>query len=595
MPFICTYLLSQTKRLKLTRLAAMVALLFGNHGFVLANNYDVKLEAPSDVYGLLNTHLDIIRYQSREDIKDEYIDYLIDSTPEQVASLMATSGYFNARTEVVESNASGGKPSLTVKVVSGEQIMVKSAKLNVMGLIKEQDPKRLGELEFDWSLQEDEPFTQDEWSLSKTLLLRKLQADAYAGAKFIDRQALIEPEEKTAKLSATLDSGPYFTLGEVKIKGLQRYPEGVVKNINMIEVGESYNRNKLLDYQKRLQNLPYFSSVIIDIDESSSDAQLSPIQVQVIELATQNFKGLVGYSTDDGARTNVQYSHYNAFKKGWVFDTKVDYASKGAIDAMVSLKTLQNKNHFQWGLVGKVLEEENDDGLIINTTQIGLSYGRKLERSLLSYNLDFYHDETRSIASRVLSRALFASVTWSKFNLDNPSFPRKGYAVDASLGGATKNILSTADFIRAYGRFRYFVPFKKYDSLLLRVEAGAVLTNNSNSASVPTPLRFWAGGSSSIRGYPYQGVGDSFRGVLYPGKYLVTASSEYTHWFSKSWGAAFFYDVGTATSDKSNFKLYHGAGIGARWHSPVGPIHFDVAYGYPRKKLSPHISIGILF
>lgn len=593
MLFIYTSFLPQPKYLKLTRIAATVALLLCSHG-VLANNYDVKLEAPNDVYGLLNTHLDIIRYQSREDVKDEYLDYLIDSTPEQVASLMATNGYFNARTEVVENNVNGDKPNLTVKVLAGKQVVVKSAKLDVVGLIKEQNPKRLSELEFDWSLQEDEPFTQDEWSLSKTLLLRKVQSDAYAGAQFVGRQALIEPEENTAKLSATLDSGPYFTLGDVVVTGLHRYPVGVVKNINLIEVGESYNRNKLLDYQKRLQNLPYFSSVIVDISKHPDEAQLSPIQVQVVELATQNFKGLLGYSTDDGVRTNVQYSHYNVFKKGWIFDTKVDYASKGSVDAMVSLKTLQNKKHFQWGFVGKVLEEENDDSLIINTTQIGLNYGQKLERSLLSYNLDFYHDEARSIASRVLSRALFASVTWSKFNLDNPSFPRKGYAVDASLGGATKNMLSTADFIRVYGRFRYFIPFKKYDSLLLRVEAGAVLTND-NPASTPTPLRFWAGGSSSIRGYAYQGVGDSFGGVLYPGKYLATASAEYTHWFNKSWGAAVFNDVGTATSSKSNFKLYHGAGIGVRWHSPVGPIHFDVAYGYPRKKLSPHISIGIIF
>ena len=33
----------------------------------------------------------------------------------------------------------------------------------------------------------------------------------------------------------------------------------------------------------------------------------------------------------------------------------------------------------------------------------------------------------------------------------------------------------------------------------------------------------------------------------------------------------------------------------ARWRSPVGPIQFDIAYGYPRKRIAPHISIGIMF
>ena len=116
---------------------------------------------------------------------------------------------------------------------------------------------------------------------------------------------------------------------------------------------------------------------------------------------------------------------------------------------------------------------------------------------------------------------------------------------------------------------------------------------------IPSSLLFKAGGSNSIRGYGYQSIGDPEAmeqiNMVFPARYMATASAEYTHWFNNSWGWAVFYDVGSVTDDLKKRPLYHGIGVGARWRSPVGPIQFDIAYGYPRKRLAPHISIGIMF
>ncbi len=602
MPFYCRWVRVLCKARPL--LVVCVLSMTAYSGFARADNYKITIDAPKDVTALLETYLDIVRYKTREDIRDEYLDFLVDQVPEQVASLLATQGYFDPKTEVFEGGKPldltnttmlSDKPDLRVKVTLGERTVVQSAVLNVEGMIAEQDPKRVKALEFDWSLQEDEPFTQDEWSLSKTLLLRKIQADAYAAAKFSTTQASIEPEKKAAHLTATLNSGPYFTLGEPEVKGLNRYRTSVVTNANVIQVGEAYNRTKLLDYQKRLQDLPYFSSVLVDVGSDPNDAQLAPIRVQVVELPTQNFKGLVGYGTDLGVRANVQYNHFNVFKRGWVFDSKYDWQQKYR-EGRVSLATPQNKKHYQWSVVGKItqdrVEDYESDNLIF-----GVHRTRKLEHSSISYDLDYYHNKWGNTGNFERRNALFAGVTWAKNKVDNPSSPRKGYAIEASFGGAARGVASTASFVRAYGRFRYFIPFKKEDSLVLRVEGGAVFTKNS-PLDIPDPLLFFAGGSSSVRGYPYQSIGDTEtidEDNVLPTKYLMTASAEYTHWLNKSWGAAVFYDVGTATNALNNVTIHHAVGAGVRWRSPVGPIHFDLAYGYPRKKLAPHISIGVLF
>jgi translocation and assembly module TamA len=597
-----------------------------------ADNYSVQVAAPKDIQVLLETYLDIVRYRSREDIRDAYLDFLVDHASEQAAGLLATKGYFNSRITVIDDRTgktvgtdaqisgeeaaiatrqaaqntqepppntaqaataalSQARPSYTIKVELGEQAKIRSAKLTHEGLMKQQNPERAGELEFDWSLQEDEPFTQEEWSVAKNLLLRKVRADAYASARFKETSAMIDLARKNADVSAVLDSGPYFTLGDVAVTGLNRYRENIVKNVNTIEVGEAYNRQKLLDYQKSLQDLPYFSSVIVDIDANPNDAQLTPIKVSVVELPSSNFKTVVGYGTDAGFHTNVQYSHYNVFKRGWIYDTRYDWQQKERVGQM-SLSTPQNKKHYQWSLFAK-LDQDRTTTVRDDTYQVGLHYSRKLERTAISYNLDYYN----SILDVNSSHAWVAGFDWSKFNVDSRAYPRRGYSVETSVSAASKSMGSTASFVRWYGRYRHFFPFFKKDSLLLRGEVGVVNTTD-NLYDVPSGLLFKAGGSGSLRGYSYQSIGDpsSMRlGFVLPTQFMATASAEYTHWYSDSWGWAAFYDVGSVTDKLADRPIYHGAGMGVRWRSPVGPIQFDLAYGYPRKKLSPHISIGIVF
>src|SRR5260363_37586 len=59
--------------------------------------------------------------------------------------------------------------------------------------------------------------------------------------------------------------------------------------------------------------------------------------------------------------------------------------------------------------------------------------------------------------------------------------------------------------------------------------------------------------------------------------------------------AALFYDAGTAANRWSQKSLYSGAGVGARWRSPVGPVNLDLAYGLKTRTFRPYITLGIAF
>jgi translocation and assembly module TamA len=154
--------------------------------------------------------------------------------------------------------------------------------------------------------------------------------------------------------------------------------------------------------------------------------------------------------------------------------------------------------------------------------------------------------------------------------------------------------LTDQSFMRFYSRLQHFLPIGQRDLILLHGEGGAVFTKGSND-DVPASLLFRAGGTESIRGYSYQSIGNLQDGTVFPTKFLMTTGAEYQHWFNGQWGGALFYDVGTATDNWSDRVIYQGIGVGARWHSPVGPVNVDLAYGERVERVRLHLSLGVAF
>ena len=107
-------------------------------------------------------------------------------------------------------------------------------------------------------------------------------------------------------------------------------------------------------------------------------------------------------------------------------------------------------------------------------------------------------------------------------------------------------------------------------------------------------IRFFAGGTQSVRGYAYEELGPTNEnGDVVGGKFLLTGSIEFEHYFDDSWGAAVFLDAGDAF-DSFDDDLEKGAGFGLRWKSPVGPVRIDLANAISTddQDWRLHVSIG---
>ena len=74
---------------------------------------------------------------------------------------------------------------------------------------------------------------------------------------------------------------------------------------------------------------------------------------------------------------------------------------------------------------------------------------------------------------------------------------------------------------------------------------------------------------------------------------VITASTEFEHYFTPQWGGAVFVDSGSAFNGRTP-DWHTGVGVGLRWRSPVGPVRVDIAHGLdqPDSAFTINLNIG---
>jgi translocation and assembly module TamA len=106
--------------------------------------------------------------------------------------------------------------------------------------------------------------------------------------------------------------------------------------------------------------------------------------------------------------------------------------------------------------------------------------------------------------------------------------------------------------------------------------------------SLPPDQRFYAGGTSTIRGYGYQLVGPVFQQTNIPigGTAITAAGIEFRQRLYSNWGVVAFFDAGQVSASLKPLPddIRIGTGAGMRYYTPIGPIRLDVAVPVGRRK-----------
>lgn len=555
--------------------------------------FAVAFDAPERFQALLQDNLRIVR-RVREGVNERQFERLSQRAERDIRELLATEGYFSP---TVELTVERGAELWTARyrVVPGEPSVVTEVALEFRGAIAEErwdNAERRALLRESWPLREGQRFQQRLWDAGKSGLTRLLVAERYPLAELVQSEARVDPQARTVRLRVVLDSGPSVTLGEVRIDGLERYPESIVRDLNRIAPGTPFSQDLLTDFQRDLLETSYFASAFVTADVDAKRPDEAPIRVTVVEAPLRRVKLGVGYSTDIGFKVEGVYTQRDFFGRPWQWNSGARLAQREQV-AFTEVITPRNADGHRYG-VGALTDRQDVQGEV--TTSVSamlrrLTPGRVQEMEIglaPIYERKQVEDVT---TERLKSLPVYAS--WTRRNVDDLLNPRSGWLLNLRGAAALEGILTDESFVQGAAKAAAFVPLGRRDTLAFRAEAGR--TWASNPESVPSRYLFRTGGTSSVRGYAFESLGVPLGNAVVGGRILGVASAEYTHMFTGQWGAAAFVDAGDAADSLSAFDVKLGYGAGVRWNTPIGPLALDLAYGRDVSEYRVHLTVGFTF
>jgi translocation and assembly module TamA len=564
-------------------------------------NYALEIDAPPELARLLKANTLLGRWQYRDDYDPSQRALFIRRMPEEARQVLSTEGYFEPELEISESEY-----KVEVKVWAGPRTTVNGVTLTLDGeILADRFGDRRERVFSDWQLAVGSFFNQSAWDRAKRHLLDSLRNEGFPRASIAGSRAAVDLEKTSVALSVDVDSGPLMYFGEVSFSGLVRYDQSVMAPLIGFDKGEVYSLDRLLQFQSRLRETLYFTSVTVLPEltalEEDPDRREVDIRVAVTEAQSERLTLGVGYSTDRGVRGQIGWTDRNFRSRAWLLDSKliVDKVSQQA-NVMLRTPLGGTRHYYQTG----ARLERND--IQNNTHEIGSFHvGRGKREGEIEHfaSLTYQMDRERvfeglDVVRRSDQRALVPGYSWNVRRLDSRIYPTRGYTFNAQVSGATEELLSDNTFGRGYLRTLRFVSMPRGSllsggMLLLIGEAGAVVADSRDG--IPSENLFRAGGSQSVRGYSYQSLGVEQGDAVVGGRYLLAGTIEYQHPLFRDFAGAIFYDRGGVGDKWHEFKTVAGYGVGMRWRTPVGPVNLDIAYGQDVGKLRFHFSIGYTF
>jgi outer membrane protein insertion porin family len=442
----------------------------------------------------------------------------------------------------------------------------------------------------------------DPWTAQRDAEARKYIARLYAQRGYLGAQVTVETRNQgdSADVSILIREGAQTRVGRILINGLILTKEYVVRRELPFAPGDPFNPEALADTERRLAGLGVFERVQIG-PLQPPPAPFADVVITVREGRPWRVELGGGYSTSDGWRAILEVGNDNLFGTGQSASIRQKVSQYGDRTDL----TYRYPWLFGTPLRGDLgLFQEYHDEHIYGYKQQQEGFAAGVERTLLPVPFkDLYrlrlglryqvawvrnYDVSSSLETAGPDAILPGSQVVAKITpavtldyRDNVLDPKSGSFHTLSVDLAAPYLGSQASFLKSSAETKWFFEWPPQTTLALGARLG-LAAPYGNSNSLPSQERFYAGGSTTIRGYPQDKVGPlDNNGNPLGGNASVIGNVEWRFPIWRWLGGVAFLDTGAVTPDVDNLSLSAfktGVGGGLRITTPIGPIRFDAGY-----------------
>lgn len=513
-----------------------------------------------------------------------------------------------------------GNVAVTYNIDEGPQYLVSGIQVN--GLYLPQKDLVLKQL----ASAGGEPFSETDIATDRDFILSRCESAGYPKPAFAFHTAP-GPGEHRISIVYDVTLGEFENVRAVVITGLHATKQRFIKPAIRLKAGDPLSWNAMGEMQRQLYNLGVFDKVDMAIQDPDGDLPDKYVLFHLTEGHRYNLAVGVGAqiarfggsqsSLDAPAGTtgfapnfDFEISRLNLWGLGQSLNFKSRYST---LDRRVSLNYLAPRYRDVEGrnISFTALYDNTRDVLTYtaNTYQASVQYSQKLSKPTTLLVRYTWRDskvdqDTLKINPYLIplysqpSHVAEIGTSIIQDRRDNPSNAHHGIYNSVDVDLAESYLGGEKNFLRFLGRNSYYHSFGNY-TLASNTEFGVIYSFNVNagfipSTYIPLPERFYGGGQTSDRGFPYYQAGprDPLTGFPIGGSALLFHSTELRFpLIGDNIGGIFFHDMGNVYTGLSylSFRVHqngledfnymvHAAGFGITYRTPLGPVRLDLAY-----------------
>ncbi len=435
-------------------------------------------------------------------------------------------------------------------------------------------------------------------------LIRTLERSGRPFARVEDRRVVVDHRTRTVQVTYILAPGPMAKFGPTHVSGLKSVSESTVRNRLLWRQGEPWNGDLISETRQELARSELFSLVQITPGEELDEDGGLPVALDLGERKHRGAKIGAGYRTDEGPGGRFSWEHRNLFHHGERLQLSVTgSALTTAFDASFEKPDFLRPR--QSLRLSSKLADEDTDAYQSRYLESAVTLERKADRTLrwsIGPGLRWARVEQLGETDEVALLALHSFLDWDRS--DNLLDPTVGGRLRLQLAPHWDTLGTSSTFVK--GGLSYSHYFRLIDKPLVVFAARGALGSivGAGRDSIPADLRFYAGGGGSVRGYPYQTLAPlaENRDPI-GGRSLVELNAELRARVTRDIGVVAFVDGGSAFEPSApdfGQDVLWGAGLGLRYHTPIGPLRLDIAFPLERRReiddpFQVYVSIGQAF
>jgi translocation and assembly module TamA len=586
----------------ITRRFGLVLLLLGLCHSLYANHNPVQIQIEGVKGELLDNvlaSLSLEQQKNHQHMSASRIRRLHKQAPDEIKQALKPFGYYdvNVTSKLKRPSAKRKMWKARYVIKLGEPLKLQAVEININGDAEDDSvfQEKLAAL----PVKKGDTLNHPHYETAKRILRNIAEERGYFDAQLTQHEIRIDEQAYTASILLSFDSKRRYRFGEV-IFEQDLFDRSFLARFLTFKPGDFYTGRALLAFQNTLTNSEYFDRVEVERAPTSSTEDLRlPVNVILEPRKANKYSAGIGYGTDTGVRGSLGWErrYFNRYGHRFSANTRLSEKYRTATARYYIPRGLHVDDFLAItaGYKYEITDTSKSELLLagISKNHPVTWFGTDLSEII---GIE-YRDERYEVGSdKGHSQLLMPYLNWSYMKADDPIYTRRGHKIQLKMRGALSGVGSNTSFWQSYLKAALIFPVLKNGRVIARGEVGysEISLLDGDFHDLPPSIRFFTGGDRSVRGYDYEALGPkNEEGEVIGGKHLLVGSLEYEHKILDKWSLAVFSDIGNAFNGFSE-SLKQGAGVGVRWHSPVGLIRVDVATALKEDglPLRLHIIIG---